>query len=451
MMKLMMMMIWIFLASLGKKNWWVVSSLVMIGLWFMLEILPFSESLNHLMSWVVVDFIGFSLMFLSFYLTILMINSSWLIKKVDYFFNYFMLSVIMLLMVLLMCFSVSSLILFYFFFEVSLIPTLFIIMGWGFQLERVQAGVYFLFYTISASLPLLLNLVYYYSSNGSFILGLLVLTMGGMEVTEMLEWFFLLSLIMAFLVKLPMFMFHLWLPKAHVEAPVAGSMILAGVLLKLGGYGLMRVFPLVISSSLKYSFIFMSLGLASMVFVGMMCWRLNDLKALVAYSSVAHMGLVMCGLMTFVSYGNIGVLVMMIGHGLSSSGMFCLVNMVYERFGSRSLYLNKGILLMLPVLSYLFFLLCAANISAPPTINLLGEIFLLVSVMGFSFYIMLLFSLGSFFGAVFTLFLYSFSQHGKSYKLAEGLGSVNINEFHLILMHLIPLNILVLKSDLFFC
>jgi len=260
----------------------------------------------------------------------------------------------------------------------------------------------------------------------------------------------LLTVIIAFLVKLPIFFVHLWLPKAHVEAPVAGSIILAGVLLKLGGFGVCRVIPLVYRGVLNYRGYLVGVGLIRIIYVGFICCRLNDLRALVAYSSVAHIGLVLAGLLTIYIWGFNGGLIIIVSHGLSSSGLFCVVNIFYERSGRRSIFLNKGILLLFPAFSLIVFILCVANISAPPTLNLIGEIFLILSLLSFSKIIIVVFPLGSFLGAVFTLFIYSYTQHGKRVVVSYNYLGVRVNELHCLFLHIFPLNVLVIKSEVFF-
>lgn len=254
---------------------------------------------------------------------------------------------------------------------------------------------------------------------------------------------------LAFLVKLPIFFTHLWLPKAHVEAPVAGSIILAGVLLKLGGYGVIRVGLAVGEAMSSISYFLIGLSLFGILFVGLVCCRLNDFKALVAYSSVSHMGIVIGGLFTFYLWGLEGALLIIIGHGISSSGLFCIVNMYYERSGRRRFYVNKGLLLLAPLFSLFLFMLRAANIAAPPTINLLSEIYLIARIMGYDMSMVLVFSVGSFLGAVFTIFMYSYSQHGIRYYLLYRDSSRNLREFHVLAIHVVAVNFLILKSLMF--
>nr|AZL93381.1 NADH dehydrogenase subunit 4 [Pimpla luctuosa] len=338
----------------------------------------------------------------------------------------------MLLLILILCFSSINLMLFYVMFESSLIPVFMLIMGWGFQVDRIQAGFYMMLYTLIGSMPLFFMIIYLYMNNNSLMMNLLKI--------NQFSFLIYIFLVLAFLIKMPMYFVHLWLPKAHVEAPVMGSMILAGIMLKLGSYGLMRILLMMVSMSMKFNKIIIIISLMGGLYSSLMCLCQIDMKMLVAYSSVVHMSLLMSGMMTLFNWGMFGGYLMMLSHGLCSSGMFCLVNINYERLMSRSLYINKGLINYFPSFSLMWFLLCSSNMSFPPSLNLFSEILLLNSVIIWSKLIMLILMVILFLSASYTLYLYSYSQHGKMNSFSNLNESINILENFLILFHWIPLN-----------
>nr|YP_009159459.1 NADH dehydrogenase subunit 4 [Macrobrachium bullatum]AKQ09504.1 NADH dehydrogenase subunit 4 [Macrobrachium bullatum] len=393
------------------------------------------------------DYVGYILILLSFWIMALVVGSSQKVENLKDFDSVFLLVNVFLLLSLVLTFSCLDYLMFYVCFESSLIPTMVLILGWGYQPERIQAGVYMLFYTLFGSLPLLISILSLYSCGGSVTFGLSEVP--GCDSGLGMVWY--VCSVMAFIVKLPVYLVHLWLPKAHVEAPVAGSMILAGVLLKLGGYGLVRVCPLFIQFATDFSWFWVSVGLLGGIFVSFICLRQTDMKALIAYSSVAHMGLVLCGLSVFSWWGLSGAVSVMVGHGLCSSGLFCLANMVYERLGSRSLLISKGLLSFMPTMALWWFLLSAGNMAAPPTVNLLGEISLILSVVSWALLAMIPVALLSFLSAAYSLYMFSLSQHGKYFSALFSCCSGKVREYLILMLHWLPLNVLVLKGSVLVC
>nr|WNH20993.1 NADH dehydrogenase subunit 4 [Ariomma brevimanus] len=348
---------------------------------------------------------------------------------------------------LIMAFSATEMIMFYVMFEATLVPTLVIITRWGNQTERLNAGTYFLFYTLAGSLPLLVALLLLQNSAGTLSL----LTLQYSTPPQLLSYadkFWWAGCLLAFLVKMPLYGVHLWLPKAHVEAPVAGSMVLAAVLLKLGGYGLMRMMVILGPLTKELSYPFIIFALWGMIMTGLICLRQTDLKSLIAYSSVGHMGLVVAGALIQTPWSFTGALILMIAHGLTSSALFCLANTNYERTHSRTMVLVRGLQMVLPLMTAWWFMASLANLALPPLPNLMGELMVIVSLFNWSSWTILFTGTATLTTAAYSLYMFLMTQRGPLPKHIIALEPSHTREHLLMALHLLPLALLILKPEL---
>ena len=344
---------------------------------------------------------------------------------------------------MIVVFTALDLFLFFMLWELTMIPMYFMIILWGGP-NRIAAGLKFLLYSLTGSLLLLVGILGIYI-NGGHTYDLLVLT--EQTYSSSAQFWLFLAFFMAFAIKMPMFPFHTWLPDAHSEAPTAGSVMLAGVLLKMGGYGFLRFcLPMFPEASANFAPYILWLSVIAIIYGGYMALAQSDLKKLIAYSSVSHMGFVTLGIFVFNSQGIQGAVLQMFNHGVTSAALFISVGQLYDRTHSRSISHYGGLHKSMPRFAALFFLFSVASFGLPGTCNFIGEFLVLVGTSYINFAMVLISMGGIILAAAYMLWMLQRVVLGDAKtEAAKMLPDLSERE----LATLIPLAILVLCIGLY--
>jgi len=300
----------------------------------------------------------------------------------DKYFKFYLVNLLSIELLLLLVFSILDILFFYIFFEAILIPMYFVIGLWGSRERKSWAAYLLFFYTLCGSLLFLLGILYIYKITGTFSIEFLL----SYAFTDIEQFYLFLAFFLSFASKIPMFPLHIWLPEAHVEAPTVGSVLLAGILLKLGVYGFIRFsLPLFPVASLYFTPIIHTLCTIGVVYGSLAALRQTDLKRIIAYSSVAHMNLIVIGLFSFNLLGIEGALFQSVSHGFVSAALFFIIGMIYSRYHTRSISYFSGMVQVMPVCCTFFLLFTLANIALPSTSSFIGEFLVLLGVFKFNF------------------------------------------------------------------
>jgi len=347
-----------------------------------------------------VDGLSVWFVLLTAFITVIVVISAWQVitDRVAHYMGAFLI----LSGLMVGVFTAIDGLLFYVFFEATLIPMYIIIGVWGGP-NRVYAAFKFFLYTLLGSLLMLVALVYlYYKSGGSFD----ILTWHKLPLPLSAQTLLFFAFFAAFSVKVPMWPVHTWLPDAHVEAPTGGSVVLAAIMLKLGAYGFLRFsMPIAPDAAREYAWFIIALSLVAVVYIGLVALVQRDMKKLVAYSSVAHMGFVTLGFFIFNELGVAGGIVQMISHGFVSGAMFLCIGVLYDRVHSREIAAYGGVVNTMPKFATFAVLFAMANCGLPGTAGFVGEWMVILGAVGFNFWIGLLAATTLIFGAAYTLWM----------------------------------------------
>jgi NADH-quinone oxidoreductase subunit M len=347
-----------------------------------------------------VDGISMLFVILNSFITVLVVIAGWSVienRVGQYYASFLMLSGVMNGV-----FSALDGVLFYVFFEATLIPMFIIIGVWGGP-NRVYAAVKFFLYTLFGSLLMLVALLYLYGKSGN---SFAILDWHKLPLSLTAQTWLFFGFLFAFAVKVPMWPVHTWLPDAHVEAPTGGSVVLAAIMLKLGAYGFVRfTLPILPDASRDLAWLMIALSLIAVVYIGLVALVQVDLKKLIAYSSISHMGFVTLGFFVFNAWGVEGALVQMISHGFVSAALFLCVGVLYERMHTRMIADYGGVVNTMPRFASLMMLFAMANSGLPATSGFVGEFMVIMGAMQASFWIAFAAATTLVFGAAYTLWM----------------------------------------------
>ena len=371
-----------------------------------------------------VDGISMPLILLTTLLTVVVVIAGW--QVITERVAQYMAAFLIMEGVMIGVFSALDAVLFYVFWETMLIPMFLIIGIWGGP-NRIYATIKFFLYTLLGSLLMLVALLYLYNvSDGSFR----ILDYHALPLTLKAQILIFLALFSAFAVKVPMFPVHTWLPDAHVEAPTGGSVILAAIMLKMGGYGFIRLsLPITPDASHELAWLMITLSLIAVVYIALVALVQQDMKKLIAYSSISHMGFVTLGLFIFNAQGAEGAMMQMISHGFISGALFLCVGVLYDRTHSRMIDTYGGIATPMPVFAALFVLFAMANTGLPGTSGFVGEFLVILGSFQANPWFAIIAALTLIFGAAYTLWMVKRVIYGKVInKEVAALEDVNSRE-----------------------
>lgn len=331
---------------------------------------------------------------------------------------------------LIAVFSVLDLLLFYIFFESILIPMFLIIGIWGARERKIHAAYQFFLYTLLGSVLMLLGIIYIYKEVGTTHVEILLTT----HFNENLQKILWLAFFASFAVKVPMVPVHIWLPEAHVEAPTAGSVLLAGILLKLGTYGFLRFsIPMFPEASIYFTPLIYTMSVIAIIYTSLITLRQIDLKKIIAYASVGHMNFVTLGIFSLNIQGIEGSLLVMLSHGVVSSALFLCVGILYDRYKTRIMKYYRGLTLVMPLFSIIFLCFTLANMSVPGTSSFVGEFLILNGIFQVNIITTILASSGIILGAAYSIWLYNRIAFGSISNYIYKYNDINKKEFITIL------------------